>query len=193
MLSKFIKKSGQAVVLMSVSGLAIASGNMGDHSHDHGAAMKNHSHEHMTDSKGKRKKLSAETKKSVIAVLEANEQLFDSFFNYDEKKMASAAANVSKKIDQINDKEIKKLLTFAKTKLSDLQKMNDRKSHNQNYHLVSMALIHVINSYDVGETYNGYSCPMVKMKWVQNSKKISKVHNPYAPEMKHCGGVETFY
>jgi hypothetical protein len=45
----------------------------------------------------------------------------------------------------------------------------------------------------VGEGYNEYTCPMVKKKWVQNSKKRARVHNPYAPEMPHCGGQVTEY
>lgn len=42
-----------------------------------------------------------------------------------------------------------------------------------------MALIHIINTYDVGENYNAYSCPMTNKKWVQNSKKLNMVSNPY--------------
>ena len=49
----------------------------------------------------------------------------------------------------------------------------------------------VVNTYDVGKKYNAYSCPMVKKKWVQNSKKMAKVHNPYAPNMPHCGSKDT--
>ena len=85
------------------------------------------------------------------------------------------------------------LLTFSKTKLDQIKASNDREDNNQNYHLVSMALIHVVKEYDVGSKYNAYSCPMVKKKWLQNSKKISKVHNPYAPEMPHCGSQDSHH
>ena len=68
--------------------------------------------------------------------------------------------------------------------------MSENKN-NQNYHLTSMALIHIVNTYDVGNEYNAYSCPMVKKKWLQNSKKMAKVHNPYAPNMPHCGGQDS--
>jgi hypothetical protein len=66
-----------------------------------------------------------------------------------------------------------------------------REENNQNYHLVSMALIYIVNTYDVGPKYNAYSCPMVKKKWLQNSKKLAKIHNPYAPHMPHCGSQDT--
>lgn len=54
-----------------------------------------------------------------------------------------------------------------------------------------MALIHIVNKYDLGSKYNAYSCPMVKKKWLQNSDKMAKVHNPYAAGMPHCGSQDT--
>ena len=63
--------------------------------------------------------------------------------------------------------------------------------NNENYHIVSSALIFVINKYDLGSEYNAYSCPMVKKKWIQNSKKMTKVHNPYAAGMPHCGSQDS--
>ncbi len=131
------------------------------------------------------------TKKEVVKVLELNEGLHASFFDYDGAKVEKAAKDLSNAIDKISDEKIKKLLTFSKTKLSEIKASNSTADNNQNYHLVSMALIHIINTYDVGEKYNAYSCPMVKKKWVQNSSKQDKVHNPYASNMPHCGQKDT--
>ncbi|POB13408.1 DUF3347 domain-containing protein [Halobacteriovorax sp. DA5] len=131
------------------------------------------------------------TKKEVVKVLELNETLHASFFEYDGAKVEEAAKKLSTAIDKISDEKIKKLLTFSKTKLSEIQASKTTAENNQSYHLVSMALIHIINTYDVGEKYNAYSCPMVKKKWVQNSSKQDKVHNPYASNMPHCGQKDT--
>jgi hypothetical protein len=105
----------------------------------------------------------------------------------------SNAMNLKKAIDAIEDKEVAKLLNFSKGKLKEIKASNDREVNNKNYHLVSMALIHIVNKYDVGSKYNAYSCPMVKKKWVQNSSKMAKVHNPYAPNMPHCGSKDSRY
>ena len=184
-----VKKSLAALAIMFVAIWSLesyASGNMDhskmDHSKmDHGKMGK----------KSSRKTLSEGTKKSVVNALEANEELHNSFFKYDGKKVEAAAKKLKSAIEGIDDAELSKLLKFSKTKLGEIKASSSRDDNNQNYHLVSMALIHVVNTYDVGSKYNAYSCPMVKKKWVQNSKKMAKVHNPYAPNMPHCGSKDT--
>lgn len=151
-------------------------------------------HDHSKASKEKNRKLLNESsKKSVLRVLEINEKLHNAFFSYDGQKVEIEALKLSKAISKIQDKEIAKLLQFSQTKLSQIKASNDRESNNKNYNLISMALIHIINKYDIGSDYNAYSCPMVKKKWVQNSHKMAKVHNPYAPEMPHCGSQDSEY
>ena len=159
-------------------------------SHDH-SKMDHTKMGHSKMKKGDRKSLSEAAKKSIVLALEANEALHSSFFKYDAKAVESNAMKLKKAIDAIEDKEVAKLLDFSKGKLKEIKASNDREANNKNYHLVSMALIHIVNKYDVGSKYNAYSCPMVKKKWVQNSSKMAKVHNPYAPNMPHCGSKDT--
>ncbi len=178
-----------SVVALGLFGMeSYASGTQGGHDH----SKMNHSKmDHSKMKKGDRKSLSEAAKKSVISALEVNEALHSSFFKYDAKAVESNAMKLKKAIDAIEDKEVAKLLNFSKTKLSEIKASNDRETNNKNYHLVSMALIHIVNKYDVGSKYNAYSCPMVKKKWVQNSSKMVKVHNPYAPNMPHCGSQDS--
>ncbi len=159
-------------------------------SHDH-SKMDHSKMDHSKMKKGDRKSLSEAAKKSIVLALEANEALHSSFFKYDAKVVESNAMKLKKAIDAIENKEVAKLLNFSKGKLKEIKASNDREANNKNYHLVSMALIHIVNKYDVGSKYNAYSCPMVKKKWVQNSSKMAKVHNPYAPNMPHCGSQDT--
>jgi hypothetical protein len=188
-----LKKSFLAlsVVVLGLFGVeSYASGNQGSHDH----SKMNHSKmDHSKMKKGDRKSLSEAAKKSVVLALEANEALHSSFFKYNAKAVETNAMKLKKAIDAIEDKEVVKLLNFSKTKLSEIKASNDRETNNKNYHLVSMALIHIVNKYDVGSKYNAYSCPMVKKKWVQNSSKMAKVHNPYAPEMPHCGSQDSHH
>lgn len=146
-----------------------------------------------SQAKEARQILNESAKKSIISALEANEALHGAFFKYDAKSVEENALKLKKAIESIEDKEVAKLLNFSKEKLSEIKASNDREENNKNYHLVSMALIHIVNKYDVGAKYNAYSCPMVKKKWVQNSSKMAKVHNPYAPEMPHCGSQDSHY
>lgn len=141
----------------------------------------------------KRKKLNPETKKNVISLLSVNESLHSAFFTYSGKLVEKEARNLIEKINDIKDEEISKLLYLSKSKLSEIKEVNERDKNDQIYHSVSMALIDIVNKYDLGSKYNTYSCPMVKKKWVQNSDKISKVHNPYAPGMPHCGLQDSKY
>ena len=140
-----------------------------------------------------RKALKAQTKKSVVSMLEINEKLHRSFFNYKAKEVEANAQKLSQAIMEIKDQEIAKLLSFSQKQLQEIKASKDRAANDQHYHLVSMALIHIVNTYDVGSKYNAYSCPMVKKKWLQNSKKMADVHNPYAPNMPHCGSQDSHY
>jgi len=140
-----------------------------------------------------RKSLSENHKLEVIKVLKANEKVHESFFKYDGSSVESSAKNLGEQIDLLENNEIKKLLNFAKKKALEIKSANDQKTNNQNYNIVSMALIHIVNTYDLGKDYNAYSCPMVKKKWLQNSSKKDKVHNPYSAMMPHCGSKDTNY
>lgn len=163
----------------------------GTHDHSKMDHSKMDHSQHKMMKKDGRKSLSDSAKASMISVLEANEALHSSFFKYDAKAVEANAIKLKKAIDAVEDKEIAKLLKFSKGKLSEIKASNDRETNNSNYNLVSMALIHIVNKYDVGTDYNAYSCPMVKMKWVQNSSKMPKIHNPYAPNMPHCGSQDS--
>ena len=135
-----------------------------------------------------KEKLDEQTKSEVIKVLENNESLHASFFKYNAKEVEANAKKTSSAISKISNKEVKKLLENAVKKLSEIKEGTDREENNKSYHTASMAMIYVINKYDLGSKYSGYRCPMVRKKWVQNTEKMAKVHNPYAPEMPHCGG-----
>jgi len=140
-----------------------------------------------------RASLPDKTKEELLSVFRLNEKMFDAYFHYDAKNIEVHAKELSKSIDGISDDKIKSLLTFSQSKLAEINTSNDREKNNNLYHLVSMALIHLLEKYDLGDEYNAYSCPMVKMKWVQNSKKIPEISNPYAPGMPHCGDQDSAY
>lgn len=146
---------------------------------------------HSKMNSSKRAMLDKKDQKEVLQVLEANEALHASFFKYNAKEVEKQAKDLSVKIGKIQNKEIAKLLSFSALKLKEIKSTSNRDDNNKNYHLVSMALIHIVNKYDVGSKYNAYSCPMVKKKWLQNSAKMSKVHNPYAAGMPHCGSKDS--
>ncbi len=131
--------------------------------------------------------LDTPTKMQINKVLELNENLHNAFFNYAGVKVEKAAGPVLAELNKITHPELKKLLTFAGKKLARIKAENKRELNNQNYHIVSSAFIVILNKYDIGAKYSAYSCPMVRKKWLQNSKKVSGVHNPYAEKMPHCG------
>jgi hypothetical protein len=135
----------------------------------------------------KRVKVDEKTKAQIIEALKVNDELHSSFFKYDGKKIEAAAKKLNSAFGKIEDAKISKLLVFAKKKLSEIKEDNKKKMNNENYHIVSSAMIFVINKYDLGSEYNAYSCPMVKKKWVQNSKKSAEIQNPYAANMPDCG------
>ena len=141
----------------------------------------------------KRQSVSPSVKAELLAVFSVNEELHQAFFEYEEKKgtIPSLAAKLSESIKGISDLEIRKLLRFSQSKLAEMNVKSIKVENDQRYHLVSMTLIHILNKYDIGSDYNAYSCPMVKKKWIQNTAKVAKIHNPYAEKMPHCGSKDS--
>lgn len=133
--------------------------------------------------------ISDHSKKEIVSALVANEKLHASFFRYDAREVESNAKNLLSKISKIKHEDVLLKLNIANKKLLDIKAVNTREANNQAYHLVSLSLISVINTYELGKDYKAYQCPMLKMKWVQNSTKKMKVNNPYAPHMPHCGAM----
>jgi hypothetical protein len=156
-------------------------------SHEH------HKTNHSPKSDKSRKAIAKIDKQAVINVLIKNEVLHQSFFDYNGEEVEKSARALYEEIDKIKKPEIKKLLAFSQKKLKEIKNSNSRELNNEIYNIVSTALIYLVNTYDLGAKYNAYSCPMVKKKWIQNSVKILKIKNPYAPEMPHCGSKDTNY
>lgn len=168
--------------------------------HDHNKKMEHskmdYSKMNIESAKGKsdkRKTLSESSLKELIAVFEVNEKLHENFFKYNATNVEKLSIELKNAIAKVLDLEIANKLKFTQKKLDEIKASKDREENNQSYHLVSLALIHIMNTYDVGDKYNAFSCPMVKKKWIQNSQKMSKVHNPYAEEMPGCGSQDTKY
>lgn len=142
--------------------------------------------------KSERKKLSPSDTAELLQVFKRNEALHSAFYAFDAKKVAQAARQMAEAMASVNNKELSKKMAFStKTLLEMAEPDKTRQQLDQSFHLVSMALIHFLKNYDIGKDYDAYSCPMVKKKWVQNSTKVAKVHNPYAPDMPQCGSQDT--
>ena len=140
-----------------------------------------------------RAKIADGDKAELMTLLKSYEGLFDAFFNYDSKKVEEQAKKLQQDISTVKSAELKKNLESPKAKLLEIKSTSDREVNNQNMHLVSMALIYLVNKFDIGNDYNVYACPMVQKKWIQNSKRLTRVTNPYDPSMPNCGSQVTEY
>ncbi|EQC45407.1 DUF3347 domain-containing protein [Bacteriovorax sp. Seq25_V] len=136
-------------------------------------------------------KLEGKVKDELVKIYEVNEKLYDSFFDYNGKEVSKRALELKDAIEKISDEKIKNLLKFSADKLSTMTADRTEELNQQDYNIVSMALIHVNSKYDFGKKYNAYSCPMVKKKWLQNTEKDSNVKNPYAAMMRGCGSKDS--
>jgi len=149
--------------------------------------------DHGMDESTKRLPLDLKAKAELVRVLEANEKLHAGFFTYKAGVVEEAAKNLRKVVRAVSNTKTRMLLKDALKPLDQIKAKNKREANNVAYHKASLVLAGMVNSYDVGSSYNVYSCPMVKKTWIQNSKKQLRTHNPYAPEMPHCGGRDTDY
>ena len=132
-------------------------------------------------------------KEALLSALQVNEKMHQAFLKYDAQAAQTTAMEFERAIKAIKNQEISQQLTPINTHIAGIKAQNDRKTNNNNYHQVSLVLAGLLAKYDLGSDYHAYYCPMVKKKWIQNSKKMSKVHNPYAPKMVNCGMKESKY
>jgi uncharacterized membrane protein len=138
-------------------------------------------------------KVSDKEKGIILSALAAYDELHFAYFEYDKNEVVNKAQILSQKLDLIETKMIR-----AKFEKDNIQKLisaikakNSTSINNSLLDNISKRLNDIIISkVDLGGRYGIYYCPMVKKYWLQNIKKMSKVHNPYAPEMPHCGSAK---
>ncbi len=138
-----------------------------------------------------RKAIAPEVNQAVISVLVAYEELHSHFFEYNKDKLEVAAGKLKTSVDNLQDQTLKKTLIEVSNKASQLKANNKRTDNNQTMNSLSFTLIKFIKNNEVKAPYNAYLCPMTKLRWIQNSKKLKEVSNPYSPEMPNCGRAET--
>ena len=174
------------LILAALMGVLVAltSGQAHSMHHEKGEAKK-------VDKTFQRKKLDDKVRAQLIAVYEANEKLHAAFFTYDAAAVEKNAVELRNLLLKITQKDLKKHFKRTLVQLEKITKDQNQEKNNHQYNLVSKKLVQALGLYDLGDTYNVYSCPMVKKVWVQNSKKMDKVHNPYASYMPHCGTKDT--
>lgn len=143
------------------------------------------------ESQTKRLPLKESDKKSIVSMYKSYEALYDGFLNYDSKSVEEEAQKLKLAISKIKHEDISHLLKFSQTKLDEIKSTKSRQENNTNFHVVSMALIHILKKYDLGPDINAYFCPMEKKKWIQNNTKRENIHNPYNAKMLNCGSKET--
>jgi len=153
----------------------------GSESHDHGKVMKKEN--------SQTKQLDKDSKAQILKSLKTYEKLHDAYYAYDNSKVVSESKKLTQSLEAISNKDIQSKLksenvyTFLNAiKMTDNRTVNDSLLDNVSKKLNEI----ILSKYDLSD-YNLYYCPMVKKHWLQNSKKMAKVHNPYAPDMKSCG------
>ena len=140
-----------------------------------------------------RSKLESKAKAQLIQIYEENEKLHSAFFNYNAGLVEKYSSSLRDLLLKIENKKIKKVFKRSLKQLEKIKSSNEKEKNYHLYSLVSKKLVEVLMEYDLGGTYNAYSCPMVRKVWVQNSTKMDKVHNPYASYMPHCGEKDTSF
>ncbi|EQC45286.1 DUF3347 domain-containing protein [Bacteriovorax sp. Seq25_V] len=133
-------------------------------------------------------KLEKSSKELMLKILDKNESLHSSFFSYKAKEV-EAAAKLVLSVSQTNkDKLLKADIDKANEYLSQIKSTVNEDENKKFYGLANIYLVKIINKYDLGEKYQAYYCPMVRKRWIQNTKKEANVQNPYDASMPDCGG-----
>lgn len=177
------------LVILTIIGV-VGSGVFASGEHDHSKHEMSASHDKMM---GKKKMVSGDINKQSAVALEIYERLHEAFYNYNNQEVVSLSKQLSEKLSSISDKTIQQKLKNKKTRkyLDSIKLSENRSTNNSLFNLASKSIYEVLVSGNgLAKKYSQYYCPMVKKTWIQNSVKMTKVHNPYAPEMPHCGALK---
>ena len=125
-------------------------------------------------------------------------EIEDVLIHYDKLNASITSQNLSdlkthtnqmiKLIHSLEKKEQKKVLNYSVLKLEEMITTDNWELIKNNFNIVSQGLLIIIEKELPNSKYRRYYCPMEKKYWIQNTAKVEKVHNPYAPDsMPHCG------
>jgi len=140
-----------------------------------------------------RKVLPPKTQKRVLELFKINEKLHEAFYRDEVKEAEKAAKELKRAYQKIKDPEIQEALKSGFEGLSEIRLKNSLRINHEHYDAASSALIWLLETYGLGSQYNAFRCPMVRKKWVQDTRKTPGVQNPYAPKMRACGVQETHF
>ena len=132
--------------------------------------------------------LSPTDQKIVMSFFSLNEEIHLNFFKSKFIAPANGITSLKKNVKSVKDLVVKKILEQNIVFLDGINQGKNKMEKMNYFHDFSLGLISMLEAYELGSTYKIYYCSMVQKKWVQNSIKLPKVHNPYAAlEMPYCG------
>lgn len=114
--------------------------------------------------------------------------VFTGFIKSDFKKAEAGAKEMIKVLDGLALGTEQKLLAKAKKGLDQIEEKASREINNKHFESVSKVLVSYLNQYKIDPKFQIFYCPMVRKRWIQDTKRYAKTHNAYDPGMLHCGG-----
>jgi hypothetical protein len=131
----------------------------------------------------------ANDKDSFNKALKTYEKVHDAFFKRDLKTAQKFSSQLEKELSQIKEPEHTKLLAPVMKRVKSLRETKDVEEAHDDFHVISVGMLGVLDRAMPNKSYARYYCPMVKKYWIQNITESEKVMNPYASDtMPHCGG-----
>lgn len=147
-------------------------------------------HGHSMHAEVKRKDINASDKKVILDILNRNDELFNAFLRKDGNAIEKSASELHAVVLKANSKVFVSLKNESR-KLLNIKFKNSNESNLSEYEGFLNPLVEIVKSYNVGEKFNVFHCPMVKKSWIQNVVINKEVKNVFAMEMLECGSQET--
>lgn len=151
-----------------------------------------HGHAHHAQKSAQRKSLAEKDKKFLTDALKINDQLFNALLAKDTKLIEKKSQEISD-LFQGNKEAIYKELTSQAGNLKKIKSSTKQEDALKAYEEFLKPLIKVVQEYDIENSYNVFSCPMVKKSWIQDVRVNKGVKNVFAPYMLECGTQDTHF
>lgn len=149
-----------------------------------------HNHGHKSETQKQRKTISSAEKDFIINVLSENDKIFNALLSEKNDQIEQQAKELVALFEQNNDPIFKDVKLKAK-KLSELKTANKHEDNLKAYEEFLKPLIEIVLNYNVGASYNVFSCSMVKKSWLQDIRFNKGVKNVFATYMLECGTQDT--
>lgn len=128
----------------------------------------------------------SQEEKAIRDILTQVQSVHEFFMSHNREKTSLSGIINSMDAASSVSESLKKELDPLRQVLEKAQKSSDSKTFFQTYSEFSVMMDTLMKKHSFQTDFHRFYCPMEKKSWLSRGMEIQ---NPYAPDMRNCGGI----